>query len=551
MFAFNNDVEGTERLGNLPHHLRSSLLEVIYARMLSSCELLQAPATTRQTALMLCQYIQPQVSARTAHHGLRDGRFARFVPQGACSLCRRSGVCRCLALTSPLSLASLSPQVCLAKQCLVERNSIATHLFLLYRGTLHVTLGEEGQPALTKQPSRKGDKGSPPPASRKASGPHTKGKAMLRVRVCERMGAFVGIYDPYDITARLPLEVTAVKISQLFAIQRHDLIDVMEAIGEKESSTLQDALRKEQKTVLEALKYNRPERATRVTKSETVTDANGDSFSRVTVGGSPGGQRLSASPGGQRASAGESGGEVVVPRNAVTAAKAKRRASVVNATVGSLLSGGSGGAVATGVNEAAASAVANLWDDAVHEVKDATRSLEGVALDYKTEVGKFVTGLDGLTELMLALEKLPEGSLPQAPGPKVDSGRWSTALPSFRSRSPDASAEGGGSTDRQVGGGRLKMPQLMPLPEYKEPRPSQRSASQRAQPDEPGSGSRLFDNIAKGVGDMFGGSNRQAASERRKDRPDDGTRAGAESRESVSKSARDRVKPDAGAELTA
>ena len=42
MFAFNNDVEGTERLGTLPAHLRSSLLEVIYARMLGSCELLQS-----------------------------------------------------------------------------------------------------------------------------------------------------------------------------------------------------------------------------------------------------------------------------------------------------------------------------------------------------------------------------------------------------------------------------------------------------------------------------------------------------------------------------
>ena len=90
MFAFNNDVEGTERLGALPAHLRSSLLEVIYGRMLANCELFLI--TSRQTALLLCQHIQPQV--------------------------------------------------CLAKSILVERNSIATHLFLLHRGALHVTLGE-------------------------------------------------------------------------------------------------------------------------------------------------------------------------------------------------------------------------------------------------------------------------------------------------------------------------------------------------------------------------------------------------------------------------
>ena len=55
-----------------------------------------------------------------------------------------------------------------------------------------------------------------------------------RMRVCERMGSFVGIYDPYDFTLRLPIEVTAVKLSQLFAVQRHDLIDVLEMVRARE-----------------------------------------------------------------------------------------------------------------------------------------------------------------------------------------------------------------------------------------------------------------------------------------------------------------------------
>ena len=57
--AFNTAVEGTERLGALSKNIRASLLEVIYDKMLSSCDLLQI--TERQTALMFCQHIQPQV----------------------------------------------------------------------------------------------------------------------------------------------------------------------------------------------------------------------------------------------------------------------------------------------------------------------------------------------------------------------------------------------------------------------------------------------------------------------------------------------------------
>jgi len=59
MFTFNNDIEGTERLGTLPASIRSSLLEVIYCKLLDESELLNA--CNRQTALLLCQHIQPQV----------------------------------------------------------------------------------------------------------------------------------------------------------------------------------------------------------------------------------------------------------------------------------------------------------------------------------------------------------------------------------------------------------------------------------------------------------------------------------------------------------
>ena len=46
-------------------------------------------------------------------------------------------------------------QVCLPKSILVEKNSIATHLFLLHRGTLHVTLGEEDKNEKTVKGTRR------------------------------------------------------------------------------------------------------------------------------------------------------------------------------------------------------------------------------------------------------------------------------------------------------------------------------------------------------------------------------------------------------------
>merc|ERR1712138_225159 len=61
-------------------------------------------------------------------------------------------------------------------------------------------------------------------ASRKKFG----AKAALRFRAVEKMGAFVGFYDPYDFRIRLPLEAVAQKLSQLFAINRLAVLKVLD-----------------------------------------------------------------------------------------------------------------------------------------------------------------------------------------------------------------------------------------------------------------------------------------------------------------------------------
>ena len=416
MFAFNNDVEGTERLGNLPISLRGELLAVIYRRILAECDLLTM--TSRETALMLCQHIQPQV--------------------------------------------------CLGKSILVEKYAIATHLFLLHRGALHITQGEN-------EDARKKSMARP--------GPHIKGKASLRVRVCERMGAFVGIYDPYDFSARLPLEVMAVKLSQLFAIERHDLIDTLEAVGESEANIVLQALEAEKKLVLDALKINRPAVSVRGGGGGGTAAAGAEGGSGGGGGGAPGGgggeptgttaggtpeqQALAAaltaeggggetggggpSPAGsplmqRRSSAGSDVSGASPGGGGTSPPKARRRTSVtvprrgtLSGSVGTLLNDG-GGAASAGAKsgDAVASATVALFDDAVLSMKTAARELEEQTFSYSKEVTGFVQGIAPIEDLVATLSRIPKGSRPKAPplagggaakGVRVDLG---ASLESFR-----------------------------------------------------------------------------------------------------------------------
>jgi len=318
MFSFNNDVEGTEKLGQLPSKLRGELIELIYSPMLKSCPLFQI--AKRETALLICQYLQPQV--------------------------------------------------CLAKSVLVASMAIATHLFFLHRGALHVTSGQKGEEE---------DEGK---------GPHYRGKKQLRVRVCERMGSFVGIYDPYSYTARLPIEVTAVKLTQLFAIQRHELIEVVEGVGELEAEILLRALAAEQKTVVDALKFGR----------ETSRK------------GEPGGSRRES----KRFDDEDEGGEV---EEGQKASRLLRRRSKADAAVGNLLTAGSIHGKTQSVGAAGGEAVTatlHLWDDAVDAVKSSTSALEETSKNYRKEVFGFCKGMSQAEELLAALQLIPEAERPKA-----------------------------------------------------------------------------------------------------------------------------------------
>jgi len=199
------------------------------------------------------------------------------------------------------------------------------------------------------------------------------------VRVCERMGSFVGIYDPYDYTARLPIEVTAVKLTQLFAIQRHELIDVVEAVGDTEASILLRALSNEQKTVLDALKFGRvSKKPVEPTPEEIAAEEDADD---------------------------------IAARQRMT-----KRRSKADAAVGNLLTNagaGTGHGVGATSGEAV-TATLHLWDDAVDAVKGSTQQLEETTKAYRKEVFGFVKGMSQAEQLLAALQLIPEAERPKA-----------------------------------------------------------------------------------------------------------------------------------------
>jgi len=313
-------------------------------------------------------------------------------------------------------------------------------LFLLHRGALHITLGQQS--------------GSEDHAKK---GPHLKGKAGLRVRVCERMGGFVGIYDPYDFSARLPIEVEAVKLTQVFAIERHALIDVFDHVGSDEASGVLAALMKEQQLVLEALKFNRQERRQNPSCVHNITSKSLEERKSCRVS--------------ERQTDNES--DVGLLR--------QRRRSCNSVTVGSLLQPSA--SVTTAADSAdAITATLHMWDDAVKALKASTSLLEDIGSVYAVTVHGFVKGVRSLEQLLAAVQLLPARDRPQARTPPLNTAAAAASSLNTGNGQQLASATHGlhGSGDMVV-----------------------RSS------DPPGSGARLLNNIAKMGQEMFSGFGKQ------------------------------------------
>jgi hypothetical protein len=228
MFTFQGVTDGVDRLHALPYSLRGSLLCVIFKELIHSCELFRA--CTEQTTVLLLQTLQSQV--------------------------------------------------CLPKAVLVEEHEVATHLFVLHRGSLQATLGERSAAAEEETQKAQPSKGNL--------------KRSLRFRVIEKRGAFVGLYDPHAAHTRLPLRVVALKLSQLFAIERHDLSEVLGSSIASDRQRILEALKREEALVMEAIKANRK----RVSASVTPAAAE-EAHARLEppspeAGGAPGRRRSSA-----------------------------------------------------------------------------------------------------------------------------------------------------------------------------------------------------------------------------------------------------------------
>ena len=338
-----------------------------------------------------------------------DAKFACVQPYegterlGALPVPLRSGLLRAiwkdLLAESPLLRAPteqtallltqfLQPCVCMPKATLIERNAVSNELYILQRGMLHVhaAAAEDGK------------------ASRKKFG----AKAALRFRAVEKMGAFVGFYDPYDFRIRLPLEVVAQKLSQLFAINRLDLLDVLDAVGEGEANAVLKVLDDEKNLVLKALKVDR--RSISVADPSSVPDlAAVAAEAEAAAEGAPAPATSGSPPARRKSDA--------------------RRPSAVGLTGGggrrpsqALFLGGLGEMAGLGAPDGAAGESApapshrtlGTVDELVASVKGSFAAVQDATESYQAEVDGTAACTASLQDLLAELRRLPPDERPTA-----------------------------------------------------------------------------------------------------------------------------------------
>ena len=283
---------------------------------------------------------------------------------------------------------------------------------------------------------------------------------------------------PYDFTTRRQVEVTAVKLSQLFAIQRHDLIDVIEHVGKEDADSFLAALAKEQSMVLDALKVNRKGKKAEAAAAPETKKKEKKSVAIVEPEAAP-----SSEP-------------PAPPR-----AKPPRRRPSFNVGLtsgpGSLLQGGKNGSTGAGSSETV-SATLSLWEEAADAMKTQTHSLEVQARTFQKEVRGCSKGMGSIEQLLAALQLVPDGERPKRASADDAGGAGGAG----GGGDPSTSASSGEPPD----GGRAAVDSVSPLRGVggaggtgNRPGPVNLAAvgaSSSIEPDLP-SGSRLLDDLSK------------------------------------------------------
>ena len=154
-----------------------------------------------------------------------------------------------------VALTKLRSEVVLPKETLLTAGQVCMEVFCLVRGVLNVKPGEESG----------GGKGG-------------KGK----VQPVERMGALLGMRDPFEKDFRYPFQVTALKQVQVAALSGKDLLEVFMMDNRADIELICDTLEKEHNDLVKTLAKQQPLRKTSsAQRSQSIVSAFG------TEGGGP------------------------------------------------------------------------------------------------------------------------------------------------------------------------------------------------------------------------------------------------------------------------
>ena len=140
-----------------------------------------------------------------------------------------------------MMMLGLKPTVCVAKELLIAKTEICESLFFVLRGTLHAT------PEARESGATSSTSGSPSGKRGSVSGKGGK------FTVIERPGAFVGFANPLAPPAPYPFCVSAISSSQLLALSKGDMREILNAFPEEQGSTCK-LLTQEHQAILDALK---------------------------------------------------------------------------------------------------------------------------------------------------------------------------------------------------------------------------------------------------------------------------------------------------------
>jgi len=145
-----------------------------------------------------------------------------------------------------LCMLALQPQICISRDLLIIKGQLVDKLYFLMRGSLQVT---------TEAPSGVDDKSSTKPTGEPSGSMRKSTRSQKNMRMIERPGAFIGFIDPdSSVPGKYPVFVQATADTQLMALSRADLSNILSCFPGDDKNELLRVLATDHRGLLETLK---------------------------------------------------------------------------------------------------------------------------------------------------------------------------------------------------------------------------------------------------------------------------------------------------------